>query len=74
MTFPVTDLPLEIQEHVASFLPILALASTSHAMRGVALRVAGAASIFELVVLAALDRIPSDDIATTHLMFFKSHS
>lgn len=63
MTFPVTDLPLEIQEHVASFLPILALASTSHAMRGVALRVAGAASIFELVVLAALRRIPGDDIA-----------
>ena len=63
MTFPVTDLPLEIQEHVASFLPVLALAATSRAMRGVALRVAGAASIFELVVLAALDRIPGDDIA-----------
>ena len=63
MTFPVTDLPLEIQEHVASFLPVLALAATSRAMRAMSLRVAGAASIFELVVLAALDRIPGDDIA-----------
>ena len=63
MTFPVTDLPLEIQEHVASFLPNLALASTSRAMRGVALHVAGVTSIFELVVLAALRCIPGDDIA-----------
>ena len=60
-------LPNELLEHVAWFAfnngDGVSVASTSRSLRDATLRAAGAASIFELVVLIALRRIAGDDIA-----------
>ena len=59
------ELPVELLEHVARFALEngLSFADTSRSLRNAALHAAGAASLFELVVLVALRKIAGDDIA-----------
>ena len=58
------ELPTELLEHVTRFAleDGLIFAATSRLLRGAVLRAAGAASIFQLIVLVANRRIAGDDI------------